>query len=503
MLPSGTSSICKTGVFNARAIAKFLRRGYTLEETSHQLYAGVARDTFDGHQREEGMLLVQTKDRLFLINLNSLSIVEQASSSDWKFAQQLDAGDVRFQCLEASVLRAFMPEFEVGVDIQHWSVRDELQKIVVRLKTITVSRASKKATWVFGESLRGFESEGKHVFQGLRKSGYEPFSGDYYPMLGINTPVYNPKPDITIDPVQEIVATANTIVLTFLEVARANERGSVDDTDTEFVHDYRVSLRRIRSLISLFKGVYSDEFTAEIKTKLAYIMRQTNQLRDLDVYLLDRDHYYELVPENMYAGLDIMFGVFEKERIESLAEVQTLFRSSEYGRDMKRIKTRFQSLEKSARGHQASVDSMTFAKKTILKRYRKIAAIAKLIDSTTPDETVHELRIQCKKLRYLMEFFAPLFPPKKIKLMIKSLKGLQDVLGRFNDYSVQQESLSKFVEVHPMRGKKGLKLAESVGALVATLYQLQKKARKEVELKLDEFVNRETADAFEHLFSKG
>ena len=55
------------------------------------------------------------------------------------------------------------------------------------------------------------------------------------------------------------------------------------------------------------------------------------------------------------------------------------------------------------------------------------------------------------------------------------------MLGRFNDYSVQQEALSSFVDTHRLRGKNGLKLAESVGALVATLYQVQRKARCEVD----------------------
>ncbi len=56
----------------------------------------------------------------------------------------------------------------------------------------------------------------------------------------------------------------------------------------------------------------------------------------------------------------------------------------------------------------------------------------------TEDEVVHQLRINCKKLRYLMEFFAPLFPENEIKTLIKALKLLQDNLGNFNDYSVQQ-----------------------------------------------------------------
>ncbi len=40
---------------------------------------------------------------------------------------------------------------------------------------------------------------------------------------------------------------------------------------------------------------------------------------------------------------------------------------------------------------------------------RKVRSVLSLFE-TTPDQSIHELRIRCKKLRYLMEFFAPLFP---------------------------------------------------------------------------------------------
>ena len=54
----------------------------------------------------------------------------------------------------------------------------------------------------------------------------------------------------------------------------------------------------------------------------------------------------------------------------------------------------------------------------------------------------HELRKQGKELRYLLELFgAPLFPADVVKPMIKSLKALQDVLGRHQDREVQAATL--------------------------------------------------------------
>ena len=63
------------------------------------------------------------------------------------------------------------------------------------------------------------------------------------------------------------------------------------------------------------------------------------------------------------------------------------------------------------------------------------------IDDESPAEALHELRKVGKELRYLLEFFAGLFHAEVVKPMIKSLKALQDVLGRFQDLEVQADTL--------------------------------------------------------------
>ena len=59
------------------------------------------------------------------------------------------------------------------------------------------------------------------------------------------------------------------------------------------------------------------------------------------------------------------------------------------------------------------------------RRYRNIRRIAAVIAVDTPDEVVHELRIECKKLRYLLEFFKELIPEEEGAALLKSLRRLQ------------------------------------------------------------------------------
>jgi CHAD domain-containing protein len=49
------------------------------------------------------------------------------------------------------------------------------------------------------------------------------------------------------------------------------------------------------------------------------------------------------------------------------------------------------------------------------------------------------MRRSLKKLRYLIEFFAPLFPSKDVKPFVKQLKTLQDVFGYVNDVRTAEQ----------------------------------------------------------------
>ena len=60
------------------------------------------------------------------------------------------------------------------------------------------------------------------------------------------------------------------------------------------------------------------------------------------------------------------------------------------------------------------------------------------VNRENPTE-MHQLRIECKKLRYAAEFFRPLF--EGMDNFIHHMKGIQDILGLMNDVAVMQHLL--------------------------------------------------------------
>ena len=140
------------------------------------------------------------------------------------------------------------------------------------------------------------------------------------------------------------------------------------------------------------------------------------------------------------------------------------------------------------------------ARRRIDKRYRKVIKDGNEILDHTQDELLHALRIDCKKLRYLMEFFASLFPKKEIDKLIGQLRVLQDDLGIFNDLSVQQAYLLHNAEVLPANDAQSKKGMVAIGFLVDRLAREQQEMKPELAGIFAEFAAAPNRALFRQLF---
>jgi CHAD domain-containing protein len=465
---------------------------------------GVLLDTFENENYHSAKILLQAGQQLMLIDLHSGQLFEQQAADGWKFAGDLEEGPVSRLLADISKLRAFLPVAKVMVKHDGGRLIDEEGKTLVRFHYLTVSRARKTAVIGCTQALRGYEEAHGDLRLALQECGAAPCTdvGELYMRLGIEKKEYTGKPEIALSAEAPIKESAIVIIQTLLGLVRANEKGIALDIDTEFLHDYRVSLRKIRSVVSLFAGVFAADDTVRLKAHLGDLTKKTNGLRDLDVYLLEREEYFSLVPPIAHVGLRLLFGGFAAERKEEQKKVKNFMKSRAYGRRIGELQKLFADVDTLGSGPSAHENSLSFARRLILKRYRKVCKTARDIDENTPDPVIHRLRIHCKKLRYLMEFFAPLFPAEEIRLLVKSLKGLQDNLGKFNDYSVQQNFLARIVTVDAGRGTEALELAKAVGALTAMLYRLQIEERSRIMQNFAQFDSPEIRNEFHTLFHK-
>lgn len=462
-------------------------------------------DTFDSDLRQSDRILIQQRRNITLLDATSGVLTTQSCPMNWHFTKELPDQPVKSSLADISPLRAMISIAQSNLQVGRLSLLDSNMKTHVRVHLYTFSQDQEEKTVGIVQPLRGYERNCRILLDKLNNENLavEINIAKIYGIFGATTGIYNAKPAVAIRPDEHAIDVANSIIRAFLNVARQNEPGAIADLDTEFIHDYRVSLRKVRSVLSLFKGVYARKDTDKLKNAFSMIMKNTNQLRDLDVYLLDREAYFSMLPEQLHDGLKVMFDIVADDRSREQRKVARYLGSDEYNETIENLRHLFESPGSVEPGPMAEKYTFDFACQLIQKRYGKVCKIANSITDDTPDEIVHDLRIECKKLRYLMEFFSPLFSKDEVKKLIKSLKIFQDNLGRFNDFSVQQLSLQKLLKTHDDTDRYNMRLAASIGGLITVLNRLQLNERAKVMQNFLAFDSMETKKSFHALFNQG
>ncbi len=493
-------------------LSKAVKAPYHLQLTAEETQPYQILDTFDQQIHGQRKILFSQGNRLLLLDwAKSLSDHQQAKK--WAFVEELNAESLRQELGYVSSLRALLPVQTLKGRLINGSLLDDEQKTVARIICLCFETAPGKLLTLTGlNKIRGYGKAFKllaELFSHPAEDDLTAFAGTWALLVPDFLP-YTNKPQVDYLSQSPAYEVASRLIAAYLHTARLNEEGVCADFDSEFLHDYRISLRKVRSILSLFKGVFDEDVTCDLKTRFSDLMRQTNRLRDLDVYLLEQESYLALVPEILRSGLLTMFEEFAEERDRTQKKVKRQFLSKNYKQEMTALQklcphTPAQMKKAAAEtlkvGSDGDLPVFDYASALIWKRYRKVRKLARRIDAETPDEQVHELRIQFKKMRYLMEFFAPLYSAKEMKTLIKSLRRLQNSLGKFNDCSVQQEALNAHITAHAnSKQDNDLEMVKSVGALVAAIHQSQLEERIKIVANLDSFTSDETSTKFEHLF---
>ena len=504
----------KPGV-NAEQLLAKLGEKFSIETEDLFTHSVSILDDPDSAIWTAGHLLVKTaKNAWWLYHADGIDKANKVPAKA-RFWWDLPESSLRSKLGKLVDLRAILPVENVTISEQAFVIRNEDEKIVVRGNLSTVCHSDDRSedqpdlqndlendSCLFVElrSLRGYDKDFEQAAELLKEIQAEEIAALSMQAMvkhcGIGPEEKETKSDFGIYGEEPVELAVRQMSSQMLRVARDNEQGVIDDIDTEFLHQYRVSLRKTRSLINLMKKAFPIGTHSRLKELLGQLAGCTNQLRDMDVFLLGRDHYAQMLPKNFDEGFGKLYQLIGLDREKARKTVNSQFKSTDHDKAFKEV---FSILEKDPvyENAFASQPVLEAAKKKIIKRYHRIVALGIEIDDNTPDEEVHQLRIECKKLRYMMEFFAELFPKKTIKELIKTLKKLQTILGNFNDYSVQKEFLADYEKSH----KKSAALSAAINGLIAVLHQKQLFERTKVQKAFADFNDDAVKQKFAELFA--
>jgi len=408
-----------------------------------------------------------------------------------EFAWDLPDGSMRAALERVVKVRRLLPQLELATRTVSVDVLDERDKTVLRLALEDASSRDAAARPVPGTvrvlPLRGYDRERDEVVRFLEDELNLAAAVDSGLVRALAAAGRDPAREVPVwrvelEPGQLAGRALRRVLLRLLEVMEASEEGLLADVDTEFLHDFRVAVRRTRSILQQLKKVLPPEEAAHFRDEFAWLGRLTAGVRDLDVFLLEARVRPELQP---------LVAHLEAARLRDRAHMVEGLRSGRYGELRRGWRAFLEAPRHEADPARAERPIEEVASRRIRKLHRGILERAGVMDADTPPAALHGLRIECKKLRYMIDAFGCLFARGQVKRLLRALKRLQDVLGDYNDLVVQQATLYRFGR--EMSGASPETLL-GLGGIVERLRQRADETRPVILERLREFAAEEDAD---------
>jgi CHAD domain-containing protein len=442
-------------------------------------------DTFDGRLHAEGLTLRHLGGKLTLVDRvtgETLATAAAPARAEHRLFDHDLAEPLRARLADAIEMRALVPVARVRTREITLGVLNADQKTVVRLNVETHEGLRGR---VSAHAVRGYEKDLERVNALLTDvlslpEVTVPLVDEAIAATGRQAAGTSAKLILDLDPDAPANVAAAAVFARLLEVIDDNLPGTLEDVDSEFLHDLRVAVRRTRSLQRQFKAIYPDAELAHFREEFKRIQAITGDLRDLDVYLLDFPALKAALPVQMQPDLDPLLGLLQTRRARALTATRRALKAQRTGQAL----ATWGEFARTAQKADLSVKAL--ASHRIRGVYKQMVKLGLAIDDDSPAEDLHELRKVGKELRYLLEFFASLYPPEVGKPFVKSLKGLQDQLGRFQDHEVQATALRTIAP-----DVKDPMTLMAMGVLVDRFIKDEALARTEFAERFDAFASEE------------
>jgi CHAD domain-containing protein len=472
-----------------------LREQAPLRRRSRQAVSRTFHDSFDWRLYREGTVLEEVsgngKTRMILRSLGSGAPLNQIEGKVPRLVQELPPGALRDRLEPVMAMRAFLPVVVLDSRIESLDLLNGDGSAVVCLNleenAVRSPRGERETVLPPRVAVMPVKGHGKalrHVVRYLRKDlslrrAEDDLMIEALHVLGVQPGNYSSKHKIDLDPASPASGAMRRILLNLLDIMEINEEGVRKDLDSEFLHDFRVAVRRTRSALGQVKSVFPKEALARFKPEFAWLGAITGPTRDLDVYLLSYDAHRAGLPDEFGGKL---YPLHQYLVLHQQTEQQALARELEGERYRKLIREWRDFLQEehaSPEAVNAARPVEEVASERIWKVYRRTLKEGRAIDQGSRAEELHELRKTCKRLRYLLEFFQSLYPPKDIRRLIRALKTLQDNLGEFQDLQVQSKFLCSIRDTVSREENAPVDTLMAMGILVGKLQERQRRARTE------------------------
>lgn len=353
--------------------------------------------------------------------------------------------------------------------------------------------------------LKGARREARALLQRLQQAAIlTPAPGlylDAVSQLGAGWPATVPPMRVLDDPAQRSDQAVRQALRGLLEVMLANSEGVLAETDTEFLHDFRVAVRRTRAVLGqLGCRALPAHQVERFRRGFAALAQATGESRDLDVMRLALEPFDATLPAELRGQTGPLREAVAAQACKAHQRLAVRLRSAAHRRFLAawgRFLDRPPPRRPVAAAARQPIEPL--ASRRIWKLYRRLLREGRAIAPDSPAEALHELRKTAKKLRYQMEVFAGLYPAERLAVSLKWLKKLQNLLGAFQDASVQVERLRELADRFRERGAPTATLL-AIGGTITRLLDERQRLRARYAAVFEDFASAGHRRRFRQLF---
>ncbi len=479
-------------------------------------FSRIFLDTFDWRLFDQGFILVAdslegrfrtTWQTLYAAEILGVLTSEQVPI----FVGDLPGGRMQRILRPVMEMRALLPQSRLECVQQRLRLSNRNEKTVVRLNfesyTIEDTHGVRKKLCprIYVEAVRGYDKAFVAIADWLqyRHNLHPPVDNLMVSALnkvGRHPRDYSSKFDFKLELSMRADSAVRIILRGQFSVLELNEHGTKQDIDSEFLHDFRVAIRRTRVLLGQSKDILPNALIDHYNREFAWLGKATGSVRDLDVYLLNFEGYRTALPVSIRNDLQPLQEFLEAKKKVAQSELVTVLKSRRYERLKKEWRQLLaRTIDEKPFEFLAATRVQQIADARIWRVYTIVRQKGRTIGPDTPAARLHRLRIHCKKLRYLIEFFGSLYPEKQIRRTLKSLKELQDNLGSFQDLEVQVKTLQQYSS-EMMASRIEARTLLAMGVLVQELEKQCAVVRTDFVQRFDDFDSAENRKLFTSLF---
>lgn len=261
-----------------------------------------------------------------------------------------------------------------------------------------------------------------------------------------------------------LAAALRIAIATQLERWRAAAPATRADQQAEPLHEMRVAMRRMRTVLRAFPDALPTRQRDALLRELAWLGQEPGRVRDYDVLLARADHLAAHTSEAARRALAGYRRHLQRARRAARGRLVAAL-------EARRTRALLLALERlaatvPARGlpARAAQPFAAAARRAVRKALRRLRRRGRGIGGLADAAELHALRIRAKRARYVLELVAPL-GGSPCRDLVKQVVGLQDALGAFNDASVAAAELRRY--------RDGLDRGSADAAAIAHLADLE------------------------------